>query len=125
MAEKTVKPELLEAAALLAEGRSAAEVARLIGRAESTIRRWMKDEAVRDAYREAILRTALVSYARAIKKLSDQVDADNEAVAQRAAKDLIDRFGDVIMQERDREVVVRVIGAPEIGMPEEPQEENE
>jgi len=125
MAAKKAKNEMLEAAGLLAEGKSAGEAARLLGRAESTIRRWMKDEAVRDAYREAILRTALVSYARAIKKLSDQVDADNEAVAQRAAKDLIDRFGDVIMQEREREVVVRVIGAPEIGMPEEPQEEDQ
>ena len=125
MAAKKAKTEMLEAAGLLAEGKTAGEAARLLGRAESTIRRWMKDEAVRDAYREAILRTALVSYARAIKKLSDQVDADNEAVAQRAAKDLIDRFGDVIMQERDREVVVRVIGAPEIGMPEEPQEEDQ
>ena len=125
MAAKKAKNEMLEAAGLLAEGKSAGEAARLLGRAESTIRRWMKDETVRDAYREAILRTALVSYARAIKKLSDQVDADNEAVAQRAAKDLIDRFGDVIMQERDREVVVRIIGAPEIGMPEEPQEEDQ
>lgn len=125
MAAKKAKNEMLEAAGLLAEGKSAGEAARLLGRAESTIRRWMKDETVRDAYREAILRTALVSYARAIKKLSDQVDADNEAVAQRAAKDLIDRFGDVIMQEREREVVVRVIGAPEIGMPEEPQEEDQ
>ena len=107
---------------LLAEGKSAGEVARQLGRAESTIRRWMKDESIREAYREAILRTALVSYARAIRKLSDQVDADNDAVAQRAAKDLIDRFGDAIMQENEREIVVRVVGAPEIGMPEEAKE---
>ena len=122
MSAAKIKNEMLEAAGLLAEGRSAAEVARELGRSETTIRRWMKDEAIREAYREAILRTALVSYARAIRKLSDQVDADNEAVAQRAAKDVIDRFGDVIMQERDREIVVRVIGAPEIGMPDEAEE---
>ena len=125
MSAKRSKNEMLEAAALLAEGKSAGEVSRILGCAESTVRRWMKDDSTREAYREAILRTALVSYARAIRKLSDQVDADNEAVAQRAAKDIIDRFGDAIMQERDREVVVRVVGAPEIGMPEEPQEENE
>ncbi|MBR6568848.1 MAG: helix-turn-helix domain-containing protein [Clostridia bacterium] len=125
MADKTIKPEQLEAAALLAEGKSMGEAARIIGRAESTVRRWMRDENAREAYREAILRTALVSYARAVRRLSDQVDADNEAVAQRAAKDLMDRFGDVIMQERDREVVVRVIGAPDIGMPEEPEEMDE
>ncbi len=123
MSTVKVKNEMLEAAGLLAEGKSPAEAARVLGRAESTIRRWMKDESVREAYREAILRTALVSYARAIRKLSDQVDAENEAVAQRAAKDLIDRFGDVIMQEQDREIVVRVVGAPEIGMPDPPEEE--
>ena len=122
MSAAKIKNEMLEAAGLLAEGKSAAEVAKELGRSETTIRRWMKDEAIREAYREAILRTALVSYARAIRKLSDQVDADNEAVAQRAAKDVIDRFGDVIMQERDREIVVRVIGAPEIGMPDEAEE---
>ena len=121
MTTKSTKNEMLEAAAMLAEGRSIGEAARTLGRAESTIRRWMKDETAREAYREAILRTALVSYAKAVRKLSDQVDADNEAVAQRAAKDLIDRFGDVIMQERDREVIVRVVGAPEIGMPDEPE----
>ena len=122
MSAAKIKNEMLEAAGLLAEGKSAAEVARELGRSETTIRRWMKDEAIREAYREAILRTALVSYARAIRKLSDQVDADNEAVAQRAAKDVIDRFGDVIMQERDREIVVRVVGAPEIGMPDDAEE---
>ena len=84
MSAAKIKNEMLEAAGMLAEGRSAAEVAREMGRSETTIRRWMKDEAIREAYREAILRTALVSYARAVKKLSDQVDADNEAVAQRA-----------------------------------------
>lgn len=124
MSTVKVKNEMLEAAGLLAEGKSAGEVAKALGRAESTIRRWMKDESIREAYREAILRTALVSYARAIRKLSDQVDAENEAVAQRAAKDLIDRFGDVIMQEQDREIVVRVVGAPEMGMPDPPEEEN-
>lgn len=124
MSTAKVKNEMLEAAGLLAEGKSAGEVAKALGRAESTIRRWMKDESIREAYREAILRTALVSYARAIRKLSDQVDAENEAVAQRAAKDLIDRFGDVIMQEQDREIVVRVVGAPEMGMPDPPEEEN-
>ena len=119
------KNEMLEAAGLLAEGKSAGEVARRLGRSESTIRRWMRDESAREAYREAILRTALVSYARAVRQRSDHGEADNAAVAQRAAKDLIDRFGDVIMQERDREVVVRVVGAPEMGMPEEPEEADE
>ena len=76
MTAKTITDEMLEAAALLSEGKTAGEAARVLGRSESTIRRWMKDEAVRDAYREAILRTALVSYARAIKKLIEILEAE-------------------------------------------------
>ncbi len=108
-------------AGMLAEGRTPAEIARTLGRAESAIRRWMKEESAREAYREAILRTALVTYGRALRRLGDQVEAENDTVAQRAAKDVIDRFGDALMKENDREIVVRVVGAPEIGMPEEPE----
>ncbi len=48
------KNEMLEAAGLLAEGRSVSEVARTLGRTEKTIRTWMKNEDIRTAYRECI-----------------------------------------------------------------------
>ena len=38
-----------------------------------------------------------------------------------AAKELIDLFADAVMKEDEREIVVRVEGMPEIGMPEGPE----
>lgn len=118
MKEKKVKPEMLEAAALMAEGKSAREVAAKLGRSETTVRRWMHDEAVRSAYREAILRTATTACAKAVKVLERQLDGEDESLAQRAAKDMLDRFGGAVLKEDEREIVVRVVNMPSIGMPE-------
>ncbi len=119
MKEQQLKPEMLQAAALLAEGRTVKEVADQLGRAESTVRRWMHDSAVRVAYREAIVRSAIVGCAKAVRRLQKQLDGQDEAVAQRAAKEMLDRFGEAVLREDAREIVVRVVGQPQIGMPEE------
>ena len=58
----------------------------------------------------------------AVDKLVDQVASENDSVAQRAAKELIDLFADAVMNESDREIVVRIEGMPELGMPEPPRE---
>ena len=118
MKEKKVKPEMLEAAALIAEGRSVKEVAAKLGRSDTTVRRWMHDDDVRSAYREAILRTAISACAKAVHRLERQVDGEDESLAQRAAKEMLDRFGDAVLKEDDREVVVRIVNMPPIGMPE-------
>jgi len=118
MKEKKIKPEMLEAAALMAEGKSVKEVAAQLERAESTVRRWMHDDAVRSAYREAILRTAITACAKAVHRLEEQVSGPDESVAQRAAKEMLDRFGDAVLKEDDREIVVRIVNMPELGMPE-------
>lgn len=118
MKEKNIKPEMLEAAALMAEGKTAKDVAAQLGRAESTVRRWMHDDTVRSAYREAILRTAITACAKAVRRLERQVDGEDESLAQRAAKEMLDRFGDAVLKEDEREIVVRVVNMPEIGMPE-------
>ena len=118
MKEKKVKPEMLEAAALMAEGKSVMEVAAQLGRSDTTVRRWMHDEAVRSAYREAILRTAITGCAKAVHLLEQQVNGEDGSLAQRAAKEMLDRFGDAVLKEDHREIVVRVVNMPPIGMPE-------
>lgn len=118
MKEKNVKPEMLEAAGLLAEGKSVKEVAAQLKRSDTTVRRWMHDESVREAYREAILRTAVVGCAKAVHRLEKQVSGPDESVAQRAAKEMLDRFGDAVLKQDEREIVVRVVNMPQLGMPE-------
>ena len=62
------------------------------------------------------------SVVSAVNRLAIQVDSENDAVAQRAAKELIDLFARDVMQEEEREIVIRIEGMPEIGMPDAPGE---
>lgn len=81
-----------------------------------------KKASARQKHREAVLAKAGPSVVSAVNRLAIQVDSENDSVAQRAAKELIDLFAQDVMQEDDREIVVRIEGLPEIGMPEEPGE---
>lgn len=70
-------------------------------------------------HREAVMKMAGPQFRGAVDKLARQMESENESVSQRAAKELIDLFADAVMKEDEREIVVRVEGMPEIGMPDE------
>ncbi len=76
----------------------------------------------RKTHREKVLEKAGPSMLTAVEKLISQINSDNESVSQRAAKELIDLFSDTVMSEEEREIVVRVVDAPETGMPDAPGE---
>lgn len=75
-----------------------------------------------DTHREAVLKMAGPNFRGAVDKLVRQMESENESVSQRAAKELIDLFADAVMKDSDREIVVRIEGMPELGMPEPPRE---
>ena len=81
-----------------------------------------KKKPVSQKHRETVLKKAGPSFVSAVDKLVDQVGSENDSVAQRAAKELIDLFADAVMKEDEREIVVRVEGMPELGMPDAPEE---
>ena len=72
-------------------------------------------------HREAVLKKAGPSFVSAVDKLVDLVASENDSVAQRAAKELINLFADAVMKEDESEIVVRVEGMPELGMPDAPE----
>ena len=72
-------------------------------------------------HREAVLKMAGPQFRGAVDKLASQMESENESVSQRAAKELIDLFADAVMKEEEREIVVRIEGMPELGMPDEPE----
>ena len=74
-------------------------------------------------HREAVLKMAGPNFRGAVDRLVQQMNSENESVSQRAAKELIDLFADAVMNEADREIVVRIEGMPELGMPDPPEEE--
>ena len=81
-----------------------------------------KKKSAQGKHRETVLKKAGPSFVSAVDKLVDQVGSENDSVAQRAAKELIDLFADAVMKEDEREIVVRVEGMPELGMPDAPEE---
>ena len=81
-----------------------------------------KKKASMQTHREAVMKMAGPQFRGAVDKLASQMESENESVSQRAAKELIDLFADAVMKEDDREIVVRIEGMPEIGMPDGPEE---
>ena len=75
-----------------------------------------------EKHRQAVMKKAGPGFVSAVDKLVVVVASENDSVAQRAAKELIDLFVDTVMKEDEREIVVRVEGMPEMGMPDAPEE---
>ena len=119
---KRVQKKALEAARLLAGGLRPPAVAHELGMSETTIYRWMRYPDVISVYRECLTRAAVSSYARAFRVMDKQLDDANGWLAQGAARDIMQRFGDVVTGLSTNEIVVRVEGMPDIGMPDTPDE---
>ena len=107
----------LDAAELLAQGLTAQQAALRLGCAEEDIYGWMSEPEVMEQYRKCVLRREVIGYAKAVERITGQMDDENPTVSLRAAKEALDRFGESAMQLGGREVVVRVEGMPTIGMP--------
>ena len=108
-----------KAAQLLAEGRGVYEVAHDVGCNVETLYEWMRDPRVMELYQEGVLRTKVMSYAKAVTSVQRMMGDENPTVAQRAVHEALDQFGDAASQLSGRELVVRVEGMPDIGMPPE------
>ena len=83
-----------------------------------------RKKAPMQAHREAVMKMAGPQFLGAVDKLASQMESENESVSQRAAKELIDLFADAVMKEEEREIVVRIEGMPEMGMPDAPEGAN-
>lgn len=111
------------AAQLLAEGKSIYEVAHQTDCKVETVYEWMRDPRVMELYQEGVLRSKVMSYAKAVSSVERMMGDENLSVAQRAVHEALDQFADAAAQLGGRELVVRVEGMPAIGMP--PEESHE
>lgn len=114
-----------EAARMLSEGASEWETAGHVGCSLSTLHGWMRDARFMALYQEGVLRTKVMSYARAVQSVQRMMGDENPSVAQRAVHEALDQFEDAASQLGGRELVVRVEGGPEIGMPPEAGDEQD
>lgn len=108
-----------EAARLLAMGLSVREVALRVRRTEDTILGWMDDPAFMDHYRQRVLQSQVVNYARAVERIGAMLEDENPSVVQRAAHEALEQFEDAAMRAGAQELRILVEGMPDIGMPPE------
>jgi len=110
--------QMQEAARLLALGLSTQEVALRVKRTEATIVDWMRDPLVMQHYQERVLQSQVVQYARAVERIGQMMEDENPSVVQRAAHEALEQFENAAFRMGSQEMLVRVEGMPEIGMPE-------
>lgn len=86
----------------------------------SSVRRWLRDDEVRQIMADTIKRSTATMVARAVHKLNEQLDskAGNGFLAQNAANMILTRFGPAALGEDKQEITVRVEGMPVMGMPD-------
>lgn len=122
---KTAKltKKMQEAARLLAMGLSVREVALRVRRTENTILGWMNESLFMDHYRQRVLQSQVVNYARAVERIGAMLEDENPSVVQRAAHEALEQFEDAAMRAGAQEMRILVEGMPDIGMPPEVDDE--
>lgn len=111
-------PQMHKAARLMARGMSVKEVAARMRRREETILEWMESPVFMRLYRQRVLQSQVMHYARAVERIGEMLEDENPSVVQRAAHEALEQFESAAMRADGGEVVVRVEGMPELGMPE-------
>lgn len=89
-----------------------------LSRGKEKLRRWMRDPKFQELYRSMIHEIAMPDVARALGKISDQIDDNNPWLANKAANDMLGRFYNDLMGVDENTVTVRVEGMPELGTPD-------
>lgn len=124
-------PRQATACRLIAEGEDEKEILAVIfnlgpeadaaekKKALNTLRKWMRMQEFKDCYRAIVNEIAMPSYSKALKKIASQIDDSQGWLANKAANDILTRFGPAVMGDDDKQVVIKVDGGPVIGVPEE------
>lgn len=118
---------MVEAARMEAQGQDEEAIkAVLFGVAETPadrakqtkkLRAWKRTSEYQECYRAIVREMSTTMYGRALARIDSQIDHDNPWVAQNAAREILNRFGDSIMGAEEKAVTIRIEGMPAIGSP--------
>lgn len=117
------------AASMEAQGKSDDEILLVcFGEAKSAVeknrqkrqlKKWRDLDEYQDAYRKTVRAIAGSVYGKALAKICEQIDSDNPWVAQNAAREVLSRYGDILMGKEDKSITVKIDGMPTLGTPED------
>ena len=123
--KRRLTARMLDAARLLAEGKSPKDVAAELDCAESSVYRWMNDDDIMEEYRRCLRKGQVQAVAKAQAVLLRQMDSDagNGFLAYNAAALVTNKYADKIMGEDKQEITIHIAGGmPDIGMPDQADE---
>lgn len=107
----------MEAADKVASGEPLCKVAQEAGVSETTMRKWLGEPQVVERYRDKLNKEGFSHYGKAMAVLIAQLEDKSPWIRQGAARELLNRLGDAVTGVDSREVIIRLEGAPEIGLP--------
>lgn len=103
---------------LTEEGMPYKAVAERLGVSSDTLFGWYSREPAVEKYRQALRVAAMSRNARALKVLEEQLDSDNQWLAQNAAEKLTRLCGPVATgTDENQGITVRIEGVASLGMP--------
>jgi hypothetical protein len=106
-----------EAIALLADGATVEQIADRFDVSPQTIRAWRKNPAIQEEYRREIMGRGLTSFARAFTEMDRELDSDMPWIRQGAARDIMNRFQELVTGQSSQDIVIRLEGMPQLGIP--------
>ena len=88
-------------------------------KATRRLHKLMSDPKFQECFRTIVTQWAMPAFGKATGKIIEQIDNENGWLANKAANDVLTRFGPTIMGEDNKQVVIKVEGGPVLGVPEE------
>ena len=82
-----------------------------------TLAKWMEQDAFQECFRREVKALGVKFVPKALMKLYRQLDSENEWIVNKAANDILAKMMPYMMGEDSNEVVIRVEGAPKLGIP--------
>lgn len=95
-----------------------------IHNADAKMSRWRKRPEFETVWKDEIRNILIASTGRAYRRLNAQIDADDQPwLANKAANDVLNHGKQMIFGADENTVTVHVAGMPEIGSPDQPEED--
>lgn len=87
------------------------------GKATRALRSIYKVKGFEECYRALVREMAFGLHGKATDRLACQIDNKNQWLANKAANDVLNRFGSIVMGGESTQVRVVIEGMPTLGMP--------
>ena len=90
-----------------------------IHNADCKMSRWRKFPCYEETWKDEVRRLSYGMTSKALKKIKQQIDADNDWLANKAANDALTFGKQQIYGDDDKTVSVQISGLPDLGSPDQ------